>query len=120
MKTEKGKNYVANYYYIGKYIDVSKLLINSLFKIVKNIPNIYSSYKKMSENDNNAIIINENFKAYIIDIINSFKGMSNDEKYLKILDDLIVDVKTVINNNRKFVLDFLSHVTNNNEANRTT
>jgi hypothetical protein len=119
MKSKKGKKYVANYYYIGKYIDASKLPINSLFKIVKNIPNIYSSYKKMNDADNNTIIISDDFKTDIIDIINSFKVMSNDKEYIRILNDLIIDVQTVSNKDKKFVLEFLSLVITNNEENRT-
>jgi hypothetical protein len=119
MKSEKGKKYVADYNYIGKYIDASKLSMNSLFKIVKNIPNIYSSYKKMNEADNNTIIISDDFRTDIIDIINSFKEISNNSEYIKILNNLILDVQTVSNKDKKFVLEFLSLVITNNEENRT-
>jgi len=109
LKSSKGKKYVEDYYYVSKFTsNISKLSINTIYLMLKNLPNIYDAYKRMTDDKYDSVVIEDDFKNDIIKIINEFKTLSTDERYLRILDNLINDLNEIANKRKKDVVNFLS------------
>jgi len=102
--------YIEEYYYISDLkIDYSKLSIGELYDIFKIAPKIYDAYDNIKNSKFNGIIVNEELKTEIIELLNTFKKLSNNTKYITIIEGLIKDTEKIVNKNREQVIEFMKN-----------
>lgn len=109
-QTIRGVKYVDQYYYAGSVIkDYTKLSRESLVDIVTVVPLIISSYENMMDNSYSGIIVDDELGAKFETVLNAFKPLSSDSKYTTIINDLLVDIKTVTGKDKSYLTNFMNN-----------
>ena len=105
----KGKRYISEYYFVSDINkDWSKFTVQAMNDVIDIMPSIYASSKNYLDAKYDGIIVENTFSLKLISVLNSYKALSKDSKYNSIIDNLILDVKTVSNMTKSQVVQFMT------------
>lgn len=93
-----GNKYMM-YYYRSSFSDLNFSVEQSV-SLSKLLPKIYSGFNSFKNNNSNVVLIDDSFASEIIEEITKIKSNNQDKIYfIKILDDIVVDVNYLKNKN---------------------
>ena len=106
---ETGLIYKDTYYYISTVLKDKEITVSDILKLVDIVPTVTAIYNKMSDNNFQGIVINNQDKIAIMDFINHHRTkLSGNRFHLDILDAIEQDVQNLTNRNSLQITDFLS------------
>jgi hypothetical protein len=106
---ETGLTYKDTYYYISTALKDKEITISDIGKLVDIVPTVSAIYNRMSDDNFQGIVINNQDEIEIMDFINHQRTkLSGNNLHLDILDAIEQDVQNLTNRNSLQVVDFLS------------
>jgi len=110
MKYPVGSRYVNEYYITSRVNkDYSQFSINNFVDVIELMPYIYEAREKFIDPSYSGVIISSTFSNKLINVLEAYKKLSNDQAYKSIIDSFIFDVNTLTNKNKNSVIHFMEH-----------
>lgn len=108
LKYPVGIRYVNEYYFTSRVSkDYSQFSINNFVDVIELMPYIYEAREKFIDPGYSGVIISSTFSNKLINVLEAYKRLSDDQTYKSIIDSFIFDVNTLKNKNS--VIEFMEH-----------
>jgi len=108
----RGKNtgsaYIEAYYYLSSKLKDNSITTSEVKRFLNVIPTIVNISKKINNPNYSGVVINENEKNELINMVNYYKSKRiNDSHYQKILSVIAFDINTIHNRNSTQIEKFM-------------
>ena len=104
-----GEIYVDAYYELSTMIKNEEVTLDELIKVSSLLPDIFEVYEKMNDPNHTGVIINDNLKAEITGLLNTYKlKRTDDNRYQNLIAAISQDVETSSNRDKPQIDGFLS------------
>lgn len=104
-----GQIYIDAYYELSTMIKNEEVTLDELIKVSSLLPEIFEVYEKMNDPNHIGVIINDNLKAEITELLDTYKlKRTNDDRYQGLITAISQDVETLSNRDKPQIDGFLS------------
>ena len=109
LSGETGISYIEAFYEISDLQEDKNFSIEELSLLSDVLPKIVNSYKNLGNENYTGVIINEQLKNEIINVMNFYKTIptKDNDRYLALINAIQTDLELLVNRDRNQVLTFL-------------
>lgn len=104
-----GQIYIDAYYELSTMVKNEEVTLDELVKVSSLLPDIFEVYQKMNDSNHSGVIINDNLKVEITELLNTYKlKRTDDDRYQNLITAISKDIETLSNRDKPQINGFLS------------